>query len=128
MRDWNKANPPTPEQKRRRLHTNREWVRQNIERAQANKARSSHKRNLKAYGLDEESYRRLRAAQDDRCAICSRPFKDKPRPNIDHDHATGEIRGLLCSKCNTGIGMLGDDPDVLLLAVAYLRRNNRRCS
>jgi hypothetical protein len=39
---------------------------------------------------------------------------------VDHNHATGEIRGLLCANCNKGIGNLGDSPDRLLVAAGYL--------
>jgi hypothetical protein len=53
------------------------------------------------------------------CAICKRPFDGVF--HVDHDHDTGDPRGLLCSQCNTGIGLLGDSPERLLAAVDYLR-------
>ncbi len=46
-------------------------------------------------------------------------------PHIDHDHSTGKVRGLLCSCCNTGIGMFKDNPDVLDRAAFYLVRSRR---
>jgi hypothetical protein len=61
------------------------------------------------------------AAQGYRCAICG---ADKPggtgRWHTDHDHVTGTVRGVLCHKCNIGIGMLGDSPALLRAAIAYL--------
>lgn len=64
------------------------------------------------------------AAQNGGCAICSTttPDGNARRFHVDHDHETGKIRGLLCHSCNTGIGKLRDDPDLLLSAVAYLRK------
>jgi hypothetical protein len=56
------------------------------------------------------------------CAIC-KTEDPGPRSNhfhIDHDHATGKVRGLLCNNCNRGIGLLKDSPSVLLQAHLYL--------
>lgn len=83
-------------------------------------ARASHLRTR--YRTSREEYVALFEAQGGRCAICG---TTEPRGNgtlfhIDHDHATGAVRGLLCRACNTGIGSLGDDVDRLLTAVAYL--------
>jgi hypothetical protein len=60
--------------------------------------------------------------QGGRCAICRRSFWTGRRMAIDHDHATGQIRGLLCTGCNTGIGMLGDTPAGLIEGARYLIR------
>lgn len=42
---------------------------------------------------------------------------------LDHDHASGAVRGLLCSACNTGMGLLGDNPNLLRIAAQYLEAN-----
>lgn len=74
------------------------------------------------YGVTPEQYQALLDAQDDRCAVCRSdawPGKDN-RPHVDHDHATGAVRGLLCGRCNTGLGQFQDDPALLRAAVDYL--------
>jgi hypothetical protein len=71
------------------------------------------------YGLTKRELLVLRAAQDDRCAICG---ESEPQ-HLDHDHETGHIRQLLCQRCNQGLGLLQDDPDVLRAAAQYVERH-----
>jgi hypothetical protein len=98
--------------------------------------RKSNLRRL--YGISPEEYDALRAEQEYRCAICLRhedelPAKKVGRPRldgkptaevmklqVDHDHDTDAIRGLLCWQCNTGIGCFQDQPDRLARAIAYV--------
>jgi hypothetical protein len=54
------------------------------------------------------------------CKICSKEFKRGVNAHVDHDHDTGEVRGLLCLNCNTGIGKLGDSPQRCVNAAIYL--------
>lgn len=61
------------------------------------------------YGITLGHFMRLAAQQDGRCAICSTEFPSIRKMNIDHDHYTEKVRGLLCTPCNTGLGMLGID-------------------
>ena len=51
------------------------------------------------------------------CAICHNPMR---KPNCDHDHASGEIRGLLCPRCNRALGRFGDSIVLIRAALAYL--------
>lgn len=55
------------------------------------------------------------------CEICKKVFDSQEEKHGDHDHTTGKWRGVLCSTCNTGIGMLKDSPDLCEAAAAYLR-------
>ena len=85
-------------------------------------ARQTHynatRRIFRRYGVSGEQYEAVAAALDNRCAICRGECRRKL--SIDHNHATGEYRGLLCSACNTGLGNFVDDPERLRRAAAYL--------
>lgn len=81
--------------------------------------------NLKQYGLTIDSYEQMLAAQGGGCAICTSPVhpgKDLRRLHIDHDHETGRVRGILCANCNRVLGLVGDDPELLIRASEYLLR------
>ena len=73
------------------------------------------------YGLSEEGYYDLLQSQGNCCAICKTVHK---KYHIDHCHNSGKVRGILCSKCNTGLGKFNDSPDMLLLAVKYLKERS----
>lgn len=77
------------------------------------------------YNLELSDYFKLLKNQEFCCAICKTPIegitKDKQRQaNVDHCHKTGKVRGLLCSNCNRGIGLLKDSKQVLSNALRYL--------
>jgi hypothetical protein len=76
---------------------------------------------LRLYGVSEGLYQTLLDKQDGRCAICGR-LPDKRKLGVDHNHETGEVRGLLCQQCNHAIGLLGDDPQRLQAAIDYLKQ------
>ena len=73
----------------------------------------------KRYGLDKINYDLLYGIQSGKCAICSSKLTDSG--HVDHNHETGEVRGILCSPCNMAIGLLKDDPAILLSAAEYLQ-------
>jgi hypothetical protein len=73
---------------------------------------------LKAkYGLTLEEYETMRVEQDGKCAICE---SGTLQLVVDHCHKTGRVRGLLCVSCNASLGLLRDDPEVILRAAQYL--------
>jgi len=83
------------------------------------KALSIRSSQLKAkYGMSIEEYDVLLRAQNGRCKICR--TGDVRMLSVDHCHDTGTIRGLLCLKCNSGLGMFNDDPALLRKATQYL--------
>lgn len=71
------------------------------------------------YGLDVDEYRAILTAQGYACAICKRSFAEVV-PHVDHDHASGRVRGVLCAPCNFALGSFQDDPKRLASALAYL--------
>lgn len=77
---------------------------------------------LRKYGLTLEQYEALVKKQDGRCAICDTATPAKHGSwCIDHDHETNKMRGLLCLKCNAGLGSFDDSPANLLAAERYLQ-------
>ncbi len=73
------------------------------------------------YGLTIAQYEGMLAAQKGICPICK---SDMNPPNIDHNHTTGEVRGLLCTVCNQGLGLFGDNVGRLRNAARYLEEND----
>ncbi len=79
------------------------------------------------YDLTEPAYEAMVERQAGRCAICGEPPADsRPFLAVDHDHATGRVRDLLCSGCNSGLANFREDPVLLQGAVAYLERHKER--
>ena len=81
----------------------------------------------KAYGITIDDYNRMFAKQNGCCAICKTHITQLNQPRkkylcVDHDHHTGKIRGLLCDKCNRGIGLLQDNKEIVSNAYHYLNR------
>jgi hypothetical protein len=111
----------------------------NLEKQKARKARdpSIYRRvewpsKLKnTYGITVDDYYSMLKAQGGGCAICStkvpsqrkRKFADVEMFFVDHCHSTGKVRGLLCSRCNRGLGYFDDNPGRLEMAANYLKEN-----
>jgi hypothetical protein len=80
------------------------------------------------YGLGRAEYLRLFQSQDCRCAVCHRDlelFSAESSPVVDHCHATGKVRGILCNGCNVRVGRLEADPehDLNRMANAYIEKH-----
>lgn len=83
-----------------------------------------HKTEIKRrYQLSIEEYNAQLAAQNCKCCICGKqhdPTLKRGRLYVDHCHSTGKIRGLLCSACNSALGYMNDDIEILKTAIAYI--------
>lgn len=97
-RDQQHAWRNTPEQKQRDRSSDRKW----------------------RYGVTPEQFEELLTAQGGGCAICGAEAN-----NLDHEHSTGRVRGVLCGPCNRGLGLFKDDPSRLEKAAAYVCNHPR---
>lgn len=78
----------------------------------------------KNYGVTEADYLKILAEQNGVCKICQQNSHLKSgRLALDHCHKTGRVRGLLCTRCNAGIGMFNDDLERIKKAIAYLEES-----
>jgi hypothetical protein len=87
-----------------------------------NKARYPHKAEqalLRKYNLTKDEYNNLLEKQLNRCAICLLEISGR-NIHTDHSHTTGKVRGLLCQKCNMGLGCYKDNVNLLQKAIEYL--------
>jgi hypothetical protein len=112
-----------------------QWAKNNPDKVRKNglKYRSSHREEEKnralkyKYSLSSEDYENILEKQNGVCVVCGREETAVDRNGnikklqVDHDHITGEIRGLLCSTCNRGIGYLQDDIYIVEKALQYLK-------
>lgn len=96
------------------------WSEQGEEARKKNKENTRNWRYLRDYGITTEDYNKLYQAQKGKCAICGGKQTSGENLDVDHNHKTGEVRGLLCHSCNKGIGLLKDSPRILKLALKYL--------
>jgi hypothetical protein len=101
----------------------RDWHRKNRAGKTQEQRRAPHLKRM--YGMTPEQYSELLLKQGGTCALC--PARTGKASGgylfVDHDHRTGNVRGLLCVSCNTALGLLGDDPEHLTRALRYLQSN-----
>lgn len=88
----------------------------------ANPQKILEARLLRDYNLSIDKFNTMLEAQGHRCAICEHEFKTMKNTHVDHCHASGVVRGLLCGKCNMGLGLFRDKPEIINNAIAYLSR------
>lgn len=117
----------------------RNWRRANPDKARHNKQmaywRDKNKRSVKdsklraSYGIGLTQFEGMLSSQGDACAICGTPetrlstVGGKRALCVDHCHETGMVRGLVCAGCNSGLGHLRDDPDLLRRAASYIEKH-----
>ena len=104
--------------KEERYNYNKKWVMSNKEKAIDNQLRIK-------YGISLADYNKLKEKQNNCCEICGRHESEfKRRMCVDHNHVTGEVRGLLCNHCNTALGHVFEDESILLNMIDYIRKYN----
>lgn len=81
---------------------------------------SSLRRKKRRYNLSHEDWLKMWENQGGRCLICKKLFEGPSKAQVDHDHKTGRIRGLLCGRCNSGIAFFKEDLKVMARAIEYL--------
>jgi len=101
------------EHKEQRRENKKIWVSKNKDKVKNQKLKMK-------YNITLEDFNRMLEEQNSCCGICGEKFLDIPC--VDHDHMTEKIRGLLCRKCNSGMGGLKDDPILLFRALEWIKR------
>jgi hypothetical protein len=114
---WRKDNPEKYKQQwQRRRDKQAEYYQENKE--------DWHSRLLKKeYGISLLDYNNMLIEQQNVCDICKNKCVSGKNLAVDHDHDTGKVRGLLCCKCNRGLGNFNDNLDLLEYAVLYLKKH-----
>lgn len=107
---WRENNPD------RHTKLKREWYSANSPRLIVSSKNDYYKR---TYGITLDDAKERLAAQNGKCLICEKPISGR-NVHVDHCHKTGRVRGLLCSGCNIGVGVLEKPNDWLARAMSYL--------
>jgi hypothetical protein len=98
------------------------WKKKNPDKVKRLNRRTHLKRK---YGITEEQYNLMLESQNLCCALCEKHQQELIRPlGVDHNHATGKVRGLLCHECNAAIGLVKEDINLLFKIIDYLKRYN----
>jgi hypothetical protein len=121
-----KNSPVLRLERRKRLDRERvaAWRRANPERAREtvrrNYAVASRRYHLNQYGITEYQFDFMWVVQKGKCGGCGEPLNPDGTAYVDHDHATGAIRGLLCRACNSALGLVKDSVATLQGLANYL--------
>jgi hypothetical protein len=110
-------------------HTNKKYCSKDCSKRYNQRSYLASERRQRTYGLSNAEYETMLHKQEGVCKIClqkeTRMRLGRLLPlAVDHDHATGKIRGLLCSKCNTAIGLLQDNIVIASRLSQYLKQSN----
>lgn len=130
---------PSPDRDKR-LAKSKAWYEANKDKVKAyakkwrktdkGKAHSRSRIRKRKYGLDHDAYWNLAASQSNLCAICHQPEVVKQKGevislSVDHDHDTGQVRELLCCRCNSIIGRADDNIVLLEACIRYIQKHKR---
>lgn len=98
-----------------KIAVNENWRKLNPEKAK--KSQLATRRKIE-YGISQKDFDKIMIAQNNRCAICKIDINNSS--HVDHNHSTGNVRGILCHNCNKGLGMFKDNIEFLQSAIDYL--------
>jgi hypothetical protein len=128
MKKWNKQDKSKEMRRLSRI----KWNRENVEKMTEcrrnwvlnNPRKDRNRRLVYSTGITLEKYEEMSKNQNGVCAICGHISEDGRQLCVDHCHKTKQIRGLLCTKCNTGLGLFRDDIELFEKAINYLKDND----
>lgn len=117
------------EYKKQQTENTKQWKKNNPDKAKILRDRYNKKNPTKmreahlkfTFNVTLEQYEVMMVEQNRVCKICALPAESGKNLHIDHDHKTGEIRGLLCGKCNMGLGLFNDNYELINKAIEYLK-------
>ena len=97
------------------------WTEENPEKVREYRAKDPYtfKKRCARHGITPEEFWAIYEEQDGTCPVCDKAI-DAEGSAIDHNHETGDVRGILCKNCNRALGLLGDNPETMARAQAYL--------
>ena len=129
LKEYNRKRMSDPKIVARKKETTRKWIEDNREhvRAQAREYKFN-----KAYGINVDTYLLMIKEQGNICFLCEKEFESnfkevgKIYPCIDHCHLTGKIRKLLCSNCNTALGLIKENKKTLKNMIKYIVQHNEK--
>lgn len=125
-RNWEKQNPEAVKEIQARYkekNLEKKRLRQRLA-YHANKDRHRKNSLKRKYGINLDDYNKMLQEQNGSCAICFVKVEDTKKKYlcVDHNHLTGAVRALLCDPCNSAIGFLKEDQEVILRAAEYLKK------
>lgn len=124
MRKWRLENP----EKAKAAYTRSNQRRKEYQKTYYADRRGSYKEKslLRYHGITLSKFDQMVEKQNYQCKICKDDLRELPLKNVhvDHSHSSGKIRGILCNKCNQGLGLFKDEIDRLRAAITYLEVND----
>ena len=118
---WRERYPEKYAESQRKSYLRRKAKYYTVTKAQRRASRYNLKCRIKKYGLSIPDFEKLLEKQNFKCASCKDVISEE-KSHIDHDHKTNQVRGLLCSLCNSGLGLFLDNPTRLRQAAEYVEK------
>jgi hypothetical protein len=121
-RKWNHEHPEKVKESYRKYYEKNKEKRLQASRERYSRNKEGKKWQIifRKYGITQEDFNKLFELQKGCCAICGKDDFTQWTLNIDHCHKTGKVRGILCNNCNTAIGALQEDVNILQNAIKYI--------